>query len=106
MPSIIEARFCHRRRPTQSGTGLAGRSAARWKHSRGEGQRGFLAMQVGKLPLEHHVIVVGTRDIARAPEPAPASVDRFCIIRSPWVLAHAEIVVGAPHGDRLRGFTF
>ena len=56
-------------------------------------------MQVGKLGLELDMIMGGAGDVARA---AGARADRLDRLmhggEHGWVLAHAEIVVGAPHG--------
>ena len=67
---------------------------------RGEQQRRFLAVQVGKLALELDVVVEVPEMLRVPPEPAPASVERRVHGGEHGrVLAHAEIVVGAPHGD-------
>ena len=68
--------------------------------ARGEQQRGFLAVQIGEFPLQQHVIVVGAGDVAGAAGAGAATVERLVHRRQHrGVLAHAEIVVGAPHGD-------
>ncbi len=63
-----------------------------------EQQRGFGAVQIGQLALQQHVVVVGAGDIARAAGAGAAPIDRRVHRRQHLrVLAHAEIVVGAPH---------
>ena len=66
----------------------------------GEQQRRFLAVEVGQLGLEQNVLMVGAADVARAPRPCAAAVERF-VHRAEHIgmLAHAEIVVRAPDGD-------
>ncbi|QTK80416.1 hypothetical protein AT6N2_C2875 [Agrobacterium tumefaciens] len=70
--------------------------------TRGEDQRRFLAMEVSKLALQQDVIVVGARNIPGA------SRTRATVINGGFhgfddfrVLAHAEVVVGAPDGNVL-----
>ena len=66
----------------------------------GEQQCRFLLVQIRKLPLQHHMIVVRSRDIARAAGTRSAAVDRLMHRgRNNGVLAHAEIVVRAPDRD-------
>ena len=60
-------------------------------------------MEVGKFAFELHVIVGCARDIARAARAGSHGVNRLvhgCYHR--WVLAHAEIIVGAPHRNLAR----
>jgi hypothetical protein len=71
--------------------------------ARGEDQRGVLAVQVGELALELHQRMVVAGDIARAAGAGAHSgrgldhgADDF------RMLAHAEIVVGAPDDDGFR----
>ena len=55
-------------------------------------------MQVGKLLLQHHVIMVGTGDIAGAAGAGAATVERLMHSRQHRrILSHAEIIVRAPH---------
>ena len=68
---------------------------------RGEKQRCFLAVEVGKLALQLDMVVQGAGDIARAAGASPRDVERRMHGREHGrMLAHAEIVVGAPHRDR------
>ena len=68
----------------------------------GEQQGAFLAVQVGQLALELDVVVVGARDVAGAAGAGAAAVQRLVHGGDHrGVLAHAEIVVGAPDGDLL-----
>ncbi len=59
-------------------------------------------MPVGKLAFEHDVGVVGPGDVAGAAGAGAVAFDRRVHggehVR---ILAHAEVVVGAPHGDLL-----
>ena len=65
----------------------------------GEQQRRLLAVQVGKLALKHDVVVVGAGDVAGAAGAGAAAVERLVHGgKHGRVLAHAEIIVGAPHG--------
>ena len=65
--------------------------------ARGEQQRRFLAVQVGELGLELDVVVGGAGDVARAAGAGADLVDRLVHgVEHDRVLAHAEIVVGAP----------
>ena len=67
---------------------------------RGEQQRRFLAVQVGELALQLDVVVGGAGDVARATRSGAGHVERRVHGGDHGrVLAHAEIVVGAPHGD-------
>ena len=66
--------------------------------ARGEQQRRLLAVQLGELAFEADVIVVGAGDVAGAAGAGAATVERFVHRRDhSRVLAHAEIVVRAPH---------
>ena len=68
-----------------------------------EEQRRFLAVQVGELVLELDVIVGGAGDVARAAGAGADGVDRLVHGGDDGrMLAHAEIVVGAPDGDLAR----
>ena len=70
---------------------------------RGEKKRGFLSMEVGKFAFELHVIVGCAGDIARAARASPNGVNRLVHRRQHrWVLAHAEIIVGAPYRNLAR----
>src|SRR6185436_16072251 len=60
-------------------------------------------MEVGKLAFQLHVIVSCAGDIARAARAGSRGVKRLvhgCQYHR--VLAHAEVVVGAPHRDLTR----
>ena len=60
-------------------------------------------MQVGKLAFELHVIMGCAGDIARAARAGSHGVNRLVHGRQyHGVLAHAEIVVGAPHRNLAR----
>src|SRR5579863_3139707 len=66
--------------------------------TRREQQRGLLAMEIRKFPLEENVVVVGAGNIARTTSSRAATVQRFMHRRKHfWVLTHAEIIVRAPH---------
>ncbi len=102
MPSIIEAWFISSERTTQPGMRDGERAERRpVRHvAGGEEQRRLLAVQVGQLALQLHMVVVGAGNVARAAGAGAAAVDRLVHRRKHLrVLAHAEIVVGAPHGD-------
>ena len=59
-------------------------------------------MEVGELGLEVDMIMGVAADVARAARAGADVVERFFHRRDDrGVLAHAEIVVRAPHGDRL-----
>ena len=63
-----------------------------------EQQRGFGAVQIGQLAFEHDVVMVGAGDVPGAAGAGAATVDRRMHRRQHLrVLAHAEIVVGAPY---------
>ena len=67
----------------------------------GEQQRRLLAVQIGQLGLELDVIVGGAGDVARAAGARAGRVDRLVHGGEHGrMLAHAEVVVGAPDGDR------
>ena len=69
---------------------------------RGEEQRRRLAVQVGELGLQLDVVVRGAGDIARAAGAGAGHIERRVHgSEHGGVLAHAQIVVGAPHGDGL-----
>ena len=106
MPSIIEAWLPASDSTTQPGM-LRGQRAERrpvGDVAGGEQQRRFLAVQVGELALEQHVVVVGAGDVAGAAGAGAAAVERLVHrLEHGRVLAHAEIVVGAPDGDLRRG---
>ena len=69
---------------------------------RGEEQRRGLAVQVGQLGLQLDMVVRGAGDVARAARAGAGGVERRVHGgEHGGVLAHAEIVVGAPHGDGL-----
>ena len=70
----------------------------------GEDQRGFLAVQIRQFLLQFHQRVVGAGNVAgTAGARAHGRDGRGHRRDDVRVLAHAEIVVGAPHGD-LGGF--
>ena len=68
--------------------------------ARCEDERRLLAMQVRELGLQLHQRPIGARDVARAARArthrARGGAHCFDHLR---VLAHAEIIVGAPHDD-------
>ncbi len=65
-----------------------------------EQQRGFRVVQVGQFLFQQHVVVVGACDVAGAARAGAAAIERLVHRRQHGrVLAHAEIVVGAPHRD-------
>ena len=67
----------------------------------GEQQRRFLAVQVGELGLQLDVIVGRAGNVAGAARAGADRVDRLVHGGDHGgMLTHAEIVVGAPHGDR------
>ena len=69
----------------------------------GEDQRRFLAVQVGEFRLQLDMVVRVAADIARAARSRADIVQRLFHRRGHLgVLTHRQIVVGAPHGDRLR----
>ena len=68
--------------------------------ARGEQQRRLLAVQVGELAFEQHVVVRRPRDVARAAGPGAGAAHRVAHgLDHGRVLAHAEIVVRAPDDD-------
>ena len=78
-----------------------GRDAGLVRHiARGEDQRGFLAVQVGELALELDQRMIGAGDVAGAAG-AGAHAGRGLDHGADHlrVLAHAEVVVGAPDHD-------
>ncbi len=105
MPAIIEAWFWASEKITQPGSrramvesrGLVGDEA------RGEDERRRLAVQRGELALEQDVEVRRAGDVARAAGAGTHALDRGAgRLEDDGVLAHAEIVVRAPDGDRQR----
>src|SRR6185295_3741886 len=72
--------------------------------TRREKQRRALAVQIRKLGFELDMVVRGARYVARAARASAGGINRFVhggkYLR---VLAHAEIVVAAPHDDRPAG---
>src|SRR5579871_1290576 len=67
-----------------------------------EEQRRRLAMPLGKLALKQHVIVVGAGNVSRAAGPGARACDGLLHgLQHHRMLAHAEIVVGAPDDDFL-----
>ena len=103
MPSIIEAWFSSSEKMMQPGKHACQRRQRRVVRdvARREQQRRFLAVQIGELALQLDVEVGGAGDVARAARAGAGGVDRLVHggehLR---VLAHAEIVVGAPDRDR------
>ena len=66
----------------------------------GEKKRAFLAVQISQFRLQQQVVVVGARDVARAARTSAGALHRFAHgVDHNGVLAHAQIVVGAPNGD-------
>ena len=71
--------------------------------ARGEKQRAVLAVQVGEFMLKVDVIMGVAADVARAARTGADVVQRlFHRLDDLRMLAHREIVVRAPDGDRLR----
>ena len=105
-PSIIELWLKASDRIRQSGMQLGdGRDAGLVRHvAGGEDQRRFLAVQVGELALELDQRVIGAGDVAGAAG-AGAHAGRGLDHGADHLgmLAHAEIVVGAPHDRRRAG---
>ena len=70
--------------------------------ARGEQQRGLLAVEARKLGLELDMIMGVAADVAGAARAGADFVQRLLHrLDDGRVLAHAEIIVGAPDGDRL-----
>ena len=66
----------------------------------GEEERRLLAVQVGQLLLQRPMVDVGAGDVAGAAGAGAATVQRLVHRRQHRrILAHAEVVVGAPDGD-------
>ena len=102
MPSIIEAWLQRVREDHRAGEPRAEGGERRPVRdvARGEEQRRLLAVQVGELALEQHVLVGGAGDVAGAAGAGAVLVDRGVHRREHLrVLAHAEVVVRAPDGD-------
>jgi hypothetical protein len=74
--------------------------------ARGEDERRFLLMQPRQLMLQRHVQRVGAGDVARAAGARTLRADRglHCLHHG-GMLAHAEIVVAAPHGNFARSLS-
>src|SRR5690606_9610268 len=69
----------------------------------GEQQRAFLAVEVGKLALQLDVIMRVAADVAGAAAAGADVMQRlFHRLDHLRVLAHRQVIVRAPHGDRLR----
>ena len=104
MPAIMEAWFFSSERTTAAGQQLLqGRQrGVVGDIGRGEEQRRRLAVQVGELGLQLDVVVRGAGDVARAARAGAGGIERGVHGgEHGGVLAHAQIVVGAPHGDGL-----
>ncbi len=68
--------------------------------ARGEDQRRLFVVQLGELALQRHVQGVGAGDVARAAGARALGADRRLHgLDHDGMLAHGEIVVGAPDGD-------
>ncbi len=68
--------------------------------ARGEQQRAFLAVQLGELALEVGMVPGRARDVARAARARAGLVERGVHrVEHELALAHAEVVVRAPHDD-------
>ncbi len=68
----------------------------------GEQQRAFLGMQIGELVLEFDMVMRVAADIARPARACADIVQRlFHRLDHFGVLAHGEVIVRTPHGDRL-----
>ena len=87
-----------RKQPAQGGKrGVVGNKAG------GKKKRRFLAVQFREFAFQLDVIMRGAGNIARAARPRSGSLQRGAHCRQHLgVLAHAEIVVATPHGDRAR----
>ncbi len=69
----------------------------------GEQERRGFAVQARQLALEQHVQVCGAGDVARAAGAGAHPVHRLDrSVQDHGMLAHAQVVVGAPHGDGIR----
>ena len=104
MPAIIEAWLSSSEKMMQPGSILAERRQRRLVRdiARGEQQRAFLAVQVGQLGLEIDMIMGVAADVAGAARAGADIVQRLLHRRDHLgMLAHREIVVRAPDGDRL-----
>ena len=102
MPSIIEAWLKRVGEDHRAGQPRAEGAEGRPVRdvARGEQQRRRLAVQVGELALQQHVLVGGAGDVAGAAGAGAVLVDRGVHRRDHLrVLAHAEVVVRAPDGD-------
>ena len=72
--------------------------------ARREHERGFLAVQIGEFGFQFDVVMRGTGNVARAARARARGVD--CFMHGgehAGVLAHAEIIVGAPDRDGALG---
>ena len=102
MPAIMEAWFFSSEKMMQPGSSFCSVASvvSLATIGRGEQQRRFLAVQVGQLVLQLDVVVGGAGDVARAARAGAGKVERRVHGGEHGrVLAHAEVVVGAPHGD-------
>ena len=84
--------------------GGEGRERGPVRHVAGvEQQRRFLAVEIGKLLLQQHMVMIGAADIAGATGAGAAAIER-AVHGSEHIgmLAHAEIIVRAPDGDVAR----
>ena len=71
---------------------------------RGEQQRRFLAMQIGQFLFQPLVPNRRARDIPRTARTCTRSIKRLVHGgQNDRMLAHAKIVIAAPHGDRCLG---
>ena len=71
--------------------------------ARGEQQRRWLVVQRRQLALQEHVQVRRARDVARAAGTRAHRAHRLDAgVQDHRMLAHAEVVVRTPHGDRMR----
>ena len=71
--------------------------------TRGEDQRGFLAMEIGEFLLKQNMVVVGARNIPGASRTRATVINGLLHrLNHFWMLAHAEIIVGAPDSHFLR----
>ena len=105
MPSIIEAWLSSSEKTIRPGRILAERRQRRvvGDEAGGEQQRRFLAVQIGQLGFQLDMIMRGAGDVARAARTGAGRVDRLMHGRQHLgMLAHAEIIVAAPDGDRPR----
>ena len=68
--------------------------------SRREEQRSLLTVQIGKLILQEHVVMAGSRNVARSPRAGSDPINSFMhCCEHHRMLAHAQVIVGTPDGN-------